>query len=62
MTIGGSGQGSRGWVVREQGAMMDRSRNRGGKRCYVYTLMRKDAKAKLMWEDHSVMRVNDEAK
>jgi hypothetical protein len=41
---------------------MDRSRNRGGKRCYVYTLMRKDAKVKLMWEDHSVMRVNDEAK
>jgi len=48
-------------VGRERAMMDRRSRNLGGKRCYVYTLMRKDAKVKLMWEDHSVMRVNDEA-
>lgn len=43
--------------------MMDRSRKREGERCYVYTLMGswKDVKT-IDAKDHSVMRVNDEAK
>jgi hypothetical protein len=59
MTSGGVDEEFGEMVMR---AMMNRSRNEGGKRCYVYTLMWEGCKARLMRKDHSVMRENDEAR